>query len=241
MLLNKSEISSPRARGRRPRGQQNIEADVLDLDQLYRAALARREVNIANESRGDSAPSYASLLLAGVAVITVHGAALLAVLHERRQPLVHETKEEASYQATVSIIDAARVHDVVILPEMRLVSPSIEAAITKISFEDPDADIVPGIIGPASAPQLDPAVAVDPQPYARRAGLNPGEAVTVILAIEVLVDGSAGQVIVVTGAGNSTIDDAAMAYARSLRWIPATTNRRATVRRIALPVTLRLS
>jgi TonB family protein len=218
----------------------NNQADIVDLDQLYRVAPVRN-VSIWRDSHRDSARSYASPLVAGVAVATAHAATFLLLLHGWRLPLLQGADGEVSRQTIVSFIERARTHDSVALPEMHLLSPTVDQTITNVSFEDPDADLVPGIIGPASAPQPDPAVVVDPTPFALRAGLNTGESVTVILTFEVLVDGSVGQVTVVTGTGSSLIDAAAMDYARSLRWIPATTNRRATVRRINFPVTLALS
>lgn len=194
-----------------------------------------------NESYRGAAPSYASLFLTGFAVLTAHGATFLMLLQKWPLPMARETQEQVSPQTTVSVIMPAGTHDTVILPAMHLLSPTLDQTITNVSFEDPNADLVPGITGPASAPQPDPTVVVDPAPYALRAGLNTGEAVTVVLVVEVLVDGSAGQVIVVTGTGNSMIDAAAMEYARSLRWIPATINRRAKITRITFPVTLALS
>jgi hypothetical protein len=218
------------------------DADVVDLDEMYRLALARRDAGTANKLRRDSARSYALPLIAGVAVIIAHCVAILILVQGRGQVGLQATPEDVSRQTTVSFIEPARVPDAVILPEVRLASPTLDKTrITNVVFDDPDANLLAGIIGPASAPQLDPAVVVDPIRYALRAGLNTGEAITVILAVEVLVDGSAGQVIVVTGTGNSLIDRAAIDYARSLRWIPATINRRATVTRITFPVTLNLS
>jgi TonB family protein len=218
------------------------EADVVDLDLLYCAAITGRNAGVENKSRRAFERSYASLLVAGAAVVTTHTAALSVLLHKWGQPAVQSIHEEevGPHRATVFFVEPARAHDAAILPEMHLLSPTLDQTITNVTFEDPDADLVPGIIGPSSAPQPDLTVVVDPAPYALRAGLNTGEAVTVILAVEVLADGSAGQVIVVTGTGNSMIDAAAMEYARSLRWIPATMNRRAKVTRITFPVTLSL-
>jgi TonB family protein len=125
------------------------------------------------------------------------------------------------------------------LPELHWVAPRVDStAITAVSFADPDADVVKGVIAPASAPQLDPAVTVDSIPYALRAGLRAGDAVTIVLGIEVLADGSTGQVAVQRDSGSPAVDAAAIEYARALRWIPATVQRRARAMRINFAVTL---
>lgn len=70
------------------------------------------------------------------------------------------------------------------------------------------------------APQLLDADRPDVVPFARKAGLLPGESAVVVLNVEVLADGRVGQVQVDTSSGSDQIDQVAMEYARLLAWIP---------------------
>jgi TonB family protein len=128
------------------------------------------------------------------------------------------------------------------LPEIRLEWPTIDSvAITAIRFIDPDADLVPGVISPISAPRPELSATVDPQWYALRAGMTAGEAATVILSVEVLADGSVGDVSVTRSGGSAAIDEAAIAYIRRLQWIPGSVNRHARTMRIRWEVVLALA
>jgi hypothetical protein len=60
---------------------------------------------------------------------------------------------------------------------------------------------------------------IDPAPFARHAGLRPGEGATVVLRVEVLDSGAVGRVEVDVSGGSAEIDQAAAAYARSVPWI----------------------
>jgi TonB family protein len=107
-----------------------------------------------------------------------------------------------------------------------------------ITFEDPDADLVPGVIAPTSAPYPDPSGGVDASAFAIQAGLVPGESVTIILQVNVLPDGSAGAIALQSSSGNPSADSEAIAFARALRWIPGTLQRRAVSMLIQYAVTL---
>lgn len=72
-----------------------------------------------------------------------------------------------------------------------------------------------------SPPQVDISLPVDPAPYAQSAGLHAGQSAAVLLVIDVLSDGTTGDVSVKITGGTAVIDAAAIAYARALRWIPA--------------------
>lgn len=60
---------------------------------------------------------------------------------------------------------------------------------------------------------------MDSKSFAQQAGLAPGAEVTVVLRVEVRGDGSVGQVQVDVTGGSPQVDDAAIAYVRSLQWI----------------------
>jgi hypothetical protein len=97
-----------------------------------------------------------------------------------------------------TVIRRLQPPDAVPLPEFRVQKPNFDStAISLITFTDPDAGLVGGITAPSSAPQLDPAVPLNVSSYALRAGLTAGEAVTLVLAVEVLADGSAGSIAIV--------------------------------------------
>jgi TonB family protein len=62
------------------------------------------------------------------------------------------------------------------------------------------------------APQLLDTDPPDMAPFARQAGLRPGESAVVVLRVEVLPDGHVGQVEVDVSSGSRQMDEAAMAY-----------------------------
>lgn len=70
------------------------------------------------------------------------------------------------------------------------------------------------------APQLLDTTPADIAPFARQGGLLPGESAVVVLRIEVLPDGSTGQIQVDISSGSDQVDLAAIEYARLLAWVP---------------------
>jgi TonB family protein len=139
----------------------------------------------------------------------------------------------------VSTIHQRHAVDIVPLPKVALFRPGIEGnQLRSISFGDRGSVLVNGIVASRSAPQLDPTVKVDSAVFATRAGLSPGDAVTVVLSIEVLANGSTGNVEIVSGSGDSAVDAAAIDCARSLRWIPGTMDQEARTMRINYSLTL---
>ncbi len=216
------------------------DSDVVDLDELYRAALARSHLRRANASAPQHTYTSRTFELAGVAfaVITAH-VAIVSLLIQIDVPPTHET---ALADSRVSVVTLPAQHvssKAIPIPEVLLLAPTVEISTLRFtSFEVPDDGLVSGIVGPTSAPELDRSVTIDPRPYALRAGLAPGNMVTVLLAIEVLADGSAGAITIVSGTGNSIVDSVAVDVARILRWIPGTVDRRARVMRIQFPLTL---
>jgi hypothetical protein len=91
-----------------------------------------------------------------------------------------------------------------------------------LSFGAPTADFDRPAITAIGVGTMAPTVAdvdVDSRPFARAAGLKPGEGVTVVVRIEVLGSGELGRVTVDMSGGSTARDEAAIAYARSLTWI----------------------
>lgn len=80
------------------------------------------------------------------------------------------------------------------------------------------ADANPGAV--TTAPQPLDSELPDMRPYAQLAGLRPGESAVVVLRVEVLLSGQVGQVEVDVSSGSRQVDEAAMAYARLLAWVP---------------------
>jgi hypothetical protein len=73
--------------------------------------------------------------------------------------------------------------------------------------------------GSTVPPHPDDAVVVDAETFARRAGLDIGSGATVVLRVEVYGTGAVGRVEVDVSGGTRRIDQAAIAYVRSLKWI----------------------
>jgi TonB family protein len=72
--------------------------------------------------------------------------------------------------------------------------------------------------------------------FERQASLKPGQMVRVILRVEVLPSGDTGTVAIDTASGVPSADTAAVEYARTLRWIPASFGGEPTKMKIRLPV-----
>lgn len=141
-----------------------------------------------------------------------------------------------------NIVAPHRLTDVVPLPQVKWRVPPIDRpTLTQVRFVDPDADLVHGVIAPASAPREDPARRIDMEFYAYQAGLVAGQAATVVLSIEVRADGTVGDVSVLNSSGNVAVDEEAIVYVHMLHWIPGSVNRHARAMRIRWPVTLRVA
>lgn len=100
----------------------------------------------------------------------------------------------------------------------RSVRPAMEAPSPIIVV----ADAPEAIIAPRSSPQVDTTSWVEMAPYARRAGLQPGEGATVVLRVLVNSDGYATNVDVDVSSGSASVDAAAVEYALATRWLPGT-------------------
>ncbi len=75
-------------------------------------------------------------------------------------------------------------------------------------------------MGVVVAPQLIATESPDLISFAVKAGLSPGENAVVVLRIEVLADGTVGQVKVDVSCGRDPVDQAAIEYAKHLVWVP---------------------
>jgi len=122
--------------------------------------------------------------------------------------------------------------------EVNLADVPVDADVLRaVQFDYPDQDLS-GIIGSTSAPRPSAYQATDTHRYAQQAGVALGRAVTVVLIVEVLRNGSVGSVNIATSGGSLAIDTAAIEFVRSLHWIPGTTDHVAQTMRIRFPVTL---
>ena len=140
--------------------------------------------------------------------------------------------------ATVYLIAEPRAADAVSVPEVPMYTPAVDVpAPTEFRFEDSDVGTLPGIVGIWSAPRVDPSSTVDRAYYAQQAGLAAGQTEAVVLLVEVQADGSVGEVIVDASDGTAAMASAAIAYARALRWIPGSVQRRPCLMRIRYAVT----
>jgi TonB family protein len=74
-----------------------------------------------------------------------------------------------------------------------------------------------------SAPTLKGGNPIDMTPFIAQAALLPGEGATVVLRVEVLDTGEPGRMAVDVSSGSRQVDQAAMDYARQLRWFAGRT------------------
>jgi len=94
---------------------------------------------------------------------------------------------------------------------------------------------------PFSAPRLNREWQVDILPYALKAGLAVGQRARVMLAVEVLPNGTTGSVVVERSGGSEIVDAAAIEYIRSCRWIPGSVQGQAAAMRIRHQVVLTIT
>lgn len=88
------------------------------------------------------------------------------------------------------------------------------------------------------APRLVKSSLPDAADFARRAGVEAGNAARVILAVNVSELGVATDIRVSTSSGDSQADALAIEYARALRWSPAMAGGKKSSVKIRLPVVL---
>jgi len=178
--------------------------------------------------------AYPQKVLAGGTVILAHAVALAVLISP--PPASQSRRQGQDMTATlVEIADQSATWDTVPLPDIQLVTPTLDADSLKIvSFEDPEEDS--GVVGSASSPRLSRLQYVRPEFFARKVGVRLPQ--TVVLAVLVLEDGRVGDVQVTRSTGNAAVDAAAVEYARALRWIPGTKDHQPRAMRISFPVIL---
>lgn len=165
--------------------------------------------------------------IVGVAVLALHAALLYVV---RLDAPAQRAGAIEDGRPAVSFFDIAT-------PEISLApapapAPSL-ASLEPVPFELP-APTLPEIEDDAQVAEPQPRQPAQFSPprtagggaenlaqFAQSAALSPGQMARVILRVEVLRDGSTGDVKVDTASGNDAADQAAIRYVRSLEWIPA--------------------
>jgi TonB family protein len=155
----------------------------------------------------------------------------------------HERQALGSTQPTLTayIIERPAIPEPPLVPGTSLIGPQIELSLPDLALGDErgmDAGSAQGSASPFVAPRIDPETRIDIAPYAVRAGLAPGRAAAVVLMVEVLADGSVGNIAVERSTGDAAIDAAAMDYVRAASWIPGNLQGQPTAMRIRFAVTL---
>lgn len=169
-------------------------------------------------------------------VVTVHGGAVgwFLTVHPHTQV---PSSALPALEATILTADYAAYREPI--PELELTAISIDStAVQVVQFEAPEWGDISNVSAASSSPQLSRFQPVSAAVYARRAGLAPGESVTVLLVLEVLPDGRVGAVAVTRGTGEPRVDQLVIEYAQALRFTPGTQDRHAQRMRISLPITL---
>lgn len=179
--------------------------------------------------------------LASAIVAAAHAGVVLWLIH-RGASLEPEwiTLSTSQPEPVVSpaLVDAVLPRAVVPAPEILVkLQPVSTMAIRDVTFEDPD-DNAASVVGSASTPRPVTSQSFDTQAFAQRAGLRPKGSAAVVLEVEIRADGTVGTVTVVQSDGHAAIDAAAIAYVRSLRWIPGTVDHQPAAMRIRFPVLL---
>lgn len=122
-------------------------------------------------------------------------------------------------------------------PDVALDETAIVVSVPTIQVEQ-RASSQSGITAPFTAPRIQPGMLVNQLPFKERAPWLAGQRTRVVLIVDVAVDGSATDVEVETSTGDPNVDAIAVAYAQTLRWIPATINGQAALVRTRLVVSM---
>jgi TonB family protein len=154
-------------------------------------------------------------------VILIHGLAAWAISRSVTQLAARQVTEtfvkvyvEPRVRSRKKTDPAPNLSQLSILRQNPLLTLLVD--IPRIDFE-----VSRNAAASVAAPSLDPEPSVDLYPYIVEAALLPGEGATVVLRIEVLEDGSAGQIAIDVSSGSNQVDRAAIAYARAHHWAPA--------------------
>jgi TonB family protein len=164
-----------------------------------------------------------SLSIGGVIAVHIVGIVMFAA-----RPLGFRKAEDASAQNVVYLADQLTPGPAQAPDARQTLLDMLESD----SARQPRGDFVP--------PRLVKSTLPDPADFARRAGVAPGGAVHVVLAVKINELGHPAEVRVASGSGNSRTDELAIEFAKNLRWSPATDRGAKTGAEIRLPVTLAL-
>lgn len=156
-----------------------------------------------------------SVVVAHVAAISVLASSTYA---RRAEPVEHVLSTafvQTNNPERVSVEPAPQLLRFTVLqdpldPVMSLPPPP------RIVLEEANAEAV------SAAPRLLDEAPPDVTPYAKLGGLLPGESAVVVLRVEILPDGTTGDIQVDVTSGSDQVDQAAAAYARLLIWLPGT-------------------
>lgn len=152
-------------------------------------------------------------IIVGLVIVLAHAFAIWIL--QRSILITYHAENPTVLVISIVARHAARI--ALDIPSSKLITP-IQIELAPI----PVLDLAPR---PRSThlvpPMLDPAKPLKRFSVPRMAeARNPGVS-TVILLVEVLADGSVGNITVQMGTGSAEIDAAAMAYVRGLHWRPA--------------------
>jgi TonB family protein len=174
----------------------------------------------------DLAPAHtrpANLLVAGM-VVAVHVLLLKSFGHSRSAPLWHMSVPQEPV-AWAQITDLSSYSGGVTAPPIDFKQIPIEWPNERVALSGGvDDEGLKDHESPMSAPRLAPVQSVDVSDVARCAGVAADRPLIVILSVQVDTRGSAMAVDVARSSGVGAADQAAIEYARLLRWIPGVVN-----------------
>ena len=177
--------------------------------------------------------------LIAVLVIGIHVLFLRSFEHSgSRQTLWRKSVPMDSF-ILAQIVAQSSESNKVPIADVKLEPVPITSVSTTIEqINDPDDEPAASTGAPASFPRLAAAQPVDIRDVARRAGIEPGRPLVVVLAVLVDTEGAVSAINIMRTCGVEAADQAAIEYARHLRWIPGTINHVPQSLRVILPVTL---
>ena len=168
-------------------------------------------------------------VLVAASVVAVHGLLIAFLAHQHRV---------STSPPTPLLLATFLTESPAALPAMSNVSvPPFEPVPVLMALPDSDlpndSDDIVLPIAQYAAPQWEMRAADDMPLLTRAAGLAEGTQATVVLRVEVLANGTAGNIVIDRGSGDVQIDAVAIDYAKRQRWRPG------MVRGMATPMNVR--
>jgi TonB family protein len=183
-------------------------------------------------------PVFHKLLIAGV-VFAGHLLLLWSFEHSGSGQLHWQARWPVESVLVAQILEPLSRPDRGAAPQVHLESISVAIDPPRlVEINDPDGEPVPTMSGSASPPRLARFQPTDIGEFARRAGIETGRPLTVVLSVQVNADGDVVGIDVVRSCGLPAADKAAMDYVLLLRWIPGTVDGVPRSMRVILPMTL---